>query len=136
MNILLVNILCLLFSFNANKSESIDLKYGFYYGRNKGFFPQNIVYVKINKDNAIVECFLPLKGQFFNTFNDTLIIKNEKNILYSSGKCIIFFKKEKLFFKTIIANNNYNISETKITYQPDKEKEYNDIKSMAKPIKE
>lgn len=136
MSILLINILCMLFSCNGDKIESTDLKDGFYYGRNKGFFPQNIVYITIKKDTAFVECFLPLKGQFFHTFSDTLILKKIETTLYLSEKSNVYSKKGRVFFKTIAEMSEYNISETEITCQPDKENEFKDIRDKAKPFKE
>lgn len=136
MNILLINILCMIFSCNADKYESLDLKEGLYYGRNKGFFPQSIVYATISKDTAFVECYLPLKGAFFHTLSDTLILKDKENPLYTSEKSTINSKKGKLFFKTITGKSEYNVEETQITYQPEKENEYIEIKNQAKPFKE
>lgn len=136
MNILLINIMCMFLSCNGDKIGNTDLKDGFYYGRNKGFFPQNIVYIIIKKDTAFVECFLPLKGQFFHTFSDTLILKKMETTLYSSEKSNLYSKKGKVFFKTISGTSEYNISETEITYQPDKKNEFKDIRNKAKPFKE
>ncbi len=136
MNILLINIMCMFLSCNGDKIGNTDLKDGFYYGQNKGFFPQIIVYIKINKDTAFVECYLPLKCEYFHTFSDTLILKKMETILYSSEKSCIYSKKGKLFFKTIKGKSECNVEETRITYQPDKENEFKDIRNKAKPFKE
>lgn len=119
-----------------NNYDDMDLKYGFYYGRNKGFFPQNIVYAEIDNNKAIVECYLPLKGEFFLTFSDTLNIENNGSSLYLSGQSIIYLKKGEIYFETIKGQSEYNIEKTPISYQPDKKTEYEEIKNKAKPFKE
>ena len=123
-------------SCNGNNIGNTELKDGFYYGQNKGFFPQIIVYLKIKKDTAFVECYLPLKHEYFHTFSDTLILNKMEASLYSSKKSSICSKKGKLFFKTIEGNSECNVEETRITYQPDKENEFKDIRNKAKPFKE
>ena len=129
--------LCTSFFCTNLKSESMTLADGFYFGRNRGFFPQNIVYVKINKDIALVECYLPLKGQFFYTFSDKLVSKNEgSGMLYSSEKGVIYSTNKGVFFKTIPGRSDYNIRKTRITLNPGKESEYDLIKKQAKPFKE
>jgi len=137
MNLFVSITLCLLSFFNTiNNCENMALKHGFYYGRNKGFFPQNIVYAEIDDNKAIIECYLPLKGEFFLTLADTLSFVNDGSKLYSSKRSIIYSKKGEVYFKTIHGQNEYNIEKTLITYQPDRRAEYKEIKDKAKPFKE
>ena len=137
MNLFVSITLCLLSSCSTiNNCENMALKYGFYYGRNKGFFPQNIVYAEIDNNKAIIECYLPLKGEFFLTLSDTLSFVNDGNKLYSSKRSIIYSKKGEVYFETIHGQNEYNVEKTPITYQPDRRTEYEEIKDKAKPFKE
>lgn len=137
MNLFVSLMLWLLSScFAINNYKSMNLKYGFYYGRNKGFFPQSIVYVEISESEAIVECYLPLKGVFFLTLTDTLSFVNEENSLYLSEQSMIYSKKGEIFFETIKGQCEFNVEKTLITYQPDKESENKEIRSKAKPFKD
>ena len=136
MKLFLIITLCLLNSCSTiNNCENMTLKYGLYYGRNKGFFPQNIVYAKIDNNKAIIECYLPIKGEFFLTLSDTLSFVNNGSTLYSSKRSILYSKKGDVYFETIHEQNEYNIKKTLITYQPDKRDEYDEIKNKAKPFK-
>ena len=136
MKIFLYSILCIISLGSLENNKNMNFKKGLYYGRNKGFYPQNIVYVRIGKDTAIVECYLPLKGEYFFTFTDTLGVKNKGGNLWSSDGSVIFVRKDKMFFKTINGKSENNVRETQITYQPEKWNEYLDIKNRAKKFKE
>lgn len=132
--IILIKILTLFITCNTEKEMQFDLKNGFYYGRNKGFVPQNIVYIYIENDSALTECYLPFKGEFFHTFSDTLILNHKDNILYKSETSLIYIEKGKLHFKTT-EKSDYKIENTQISYSPDKKNEYKEVKSKSKPYK-
>ena len=139
MKILFINMIFILFSFNcASLSSSVNknstnISNGFYYGKNSGFFPQNMVFIKIDKEVAHVNCYLPMKGQYFITINDTLTIKGDNKSLYVSSKSKVYLEDGKIFFETLKKINDTIDTKTEITYQPDKNNLFKEIKEKATP---
>jgi hypothetical protein len=123
----------LLFVSCVNKNYiDIDIQQGLYYGQNRGFFPQTIVFVYITNDSVYVKGFYPLKGTIFSTFSDTLYYSEEQKQFVNKG-AKIYTKKQKLYFERKDTLFAFRVNETLLKYSPEKEKELRSLLETAPP---
>jgi hypothetical protein len=113
----------------------MEISNGLYYGHNRGFFPQSIIYVNINDSLALVSGFYPLKGLIFSTFIDTLYYSKNKNMFFSN-KSTIYFEKKKLYVERKDSLLVYKVDKTRIRYNSRKIEDYLKVKKSAIPYKE
>jgi hypothetical protein len=113
---------------SSTNYPSLNIKDGLYYGKNKGFFPQSIIFAKVQTDSIQVDCYLPLKGQYFHLLHDTLLYHQRNDTLFVGKRSIVIQKKNELFF--YFSSNNSRA--TKLAYSPHRNEYYSRIKEIAK----
>lgn len=106
------------------------LQNGLYYGKNRGFFPQDHVFVHLQQDSAHVECFLQLKGKFFRTFNDTIILNGTDSLSNVVG--FVKLENGRYAFQSADSISNHKIPITIIKYSPEQEELYKKFLNIYK----
>lgn len=124
----LIIILFMIYS-NTNNSSN-NIKNGFYYGHNKGFFPQASVFIHIKDSVAFAEGFYPLKGVLLATFTDTLYYSTEKSI-FNNEKSSIFIENNKLYFKREDDLLAFRVEKVKLQDTQSNKSKYNFFKKKS-----
>lgn len=115
----------------CSKETDMHLSNGLYFGKKGWFFPPVLVFATYTDSLFQVECYLPLKGEFFKILKDTLIFTEGG---YSSDNSYISIKNRRLYFSSK-DSYYYKIRTTIIKYRPGKIEELVKIRKRANPFK-